>query len=316
MAVTVNVMLGWCRVAQASGAELSTNLMPGGLIELADFTPEEVKDAAKSFARQPIAPFVVSPHTMKRLAQQGDKIRKERQKSAEGLASVRINPPLKSSAGWEAWMVSVETALNLACGSKGVSLSYVIRAQEAPDLNGFGQLTWEESAIIGTPLLGLDYHADRMTVHLFILNNIGEDSDACTCIQPILGRNDGRRDIIALQERYDNDATIQTRVNKANKTWDMLVCKNERAMSFGEFCKKFQKALQHFERANCAKHNGNVIDWMWNHAKNSELGQIVAALKASQGIHARTPNQILQEIAKEIPNLNKGTLAPGAKISL
>jgi hypothetical protein len=38
--------------------------MPGGLIELADFTPEEAKDAAKSFARQPIAPFVVSPHTM------------------------------------------------------------------------------------------------------------------------------------------------------------------------------------------------------------------------------------------------------------
>jgi hypothetical protein len=43
--------------------------MPGGLIELADFTPEEAKDAEKSFARQPIAPFVVSPHTMKRLVQ-------------------------------------------------------------------------------------------------------------------------------------------------------------------------------------------------------------------------------------------------------
>jgi phage tail protein X len=87
----------------------------------------------------------------------------------------------------------------------------------------------------------------------------------------------------------------------------MLVYKNERAMSFEEFCKKFQKALQHFERAGRAKHDGDVIDWIWNHVQNSELGQIVAALKASQGIHARTPNQILQEIAKEIPNLSKGT---------
>jgi hypothetical protein len=69
MAITVNVTLGWCRGAQASRAELSTNLMPGGLIELADFTPEEVKDAAKSFARQPIAPFVDSPHKMERLVQ-------------------------------------------------------------------------------------------------------------------------------------------------------------------------------------------------------------------------------------------------------
>ena len=64
MPVTVNVMLGWCRVAQASRAALATNLMPGGLIELADFMPEEVKDAAKSFARQPIDAFVIFPHTM------------------------------------------------------------------------------------------------------------------------------------------------------------------------------------------------------------------------------------------------------------
>ncbi len=68
-------------------------------------------------------------------------------------------------------------------------------------------------------------------------------------------------------------------------------------MSFEEFCKKFQKALQHFERAQRPKHNGDVIDWIWNHVQNSELGQIVTALKASQGIHARTPNKILQEIA-------------------
>jgi hypothetical protein len=223
-----------------------------------------------------------------------------------------LNPALDGKHGWSLWR---QPCLTLAYGSKGAPLSYVIRAQEAPDLNGFGQLTWEESAIIGTPLLGLDYHADRMTVHLFILNNIGEDSDACTYIQPMLGRKDGRRDIIALRERYDNDATIQTRVNEANKTWDMLVCKNERAMWFEEFCKKFQKALQHFERANRAKHNGDVIDWIWNHVQNSELGQIVAALKASQGIHARTPNQISQEIAKEIPNLSKGTSSFQQRVS-
>ena len=87
----------------------------------------------------------------------------------------------------------------------------------------------------------------------------------------------------ALCERYDNDAMVQTRVNEANKIWDMLVFKNERAMSFEEFCKKFQKALQHFVRANRAKHNGEVIDWIWTHVQNSELGKIVVAFKASQG---------------------------------
>jgi hypothetical protein len=43
MAITVNVILGWCRVAQASRAALSTKarLMPDGLIDLADFTGKQ-----------------------------------------------------------------------------------------------------------------------------------------------------------------------------------------------------------------------------------------------------------------------------------
>jgi hypothetical protein len=91
----------------------------------------------------------------------------------------------------------------------------------------------------------------------------------------------------------------------ANKTWDLLVYKNERAMTFESFCKKFQRALQHFDRANRPKHPGDVIDWIWGHIQNSELSQTVAALKASQGTSQRTPTEILQEIAKEIPNLSK-----------
>jgi hypothetical protein len=52
-----------------------------------------------------------------------------------------------------------------------------------------------------------------MTVHLFVLNNVSEESDACTYIQPLLLRNNGRRDVLALREQYENEATIQTRVN-------------------------------------------------------------------------------------------------------
>jgi hypothetical protein len=160
-------------------------------------------------------------------------------------------------------------------------------------------------AIHGAPLNGLDYDADKMTVHLFSLNNVSEESDAYTYIQPLLKRNDGRRDVLALRDRYENEATVQTRVNMANQTWDLLVYKNERAMNFEAFCKKFQRALQHFERAGRPKHPGDVIDWIWGHIQNSELTQTVAALKASQGIHPRTHTHILQEIAKEIPNLSK-----------
>jgi hypothetical protein len=337
MAITVNAILGWCRAPANTRVAVIAALMPGGINELADFSVDEIKEATKSFSRLPVGAFVLSPHTTKRLvqltlwvkdkerldedptfpntttqadfvslideAQRRDSIRKERKKTCESLSSVRIDPPLKSSAGWEGWMVAAEAALTLAYGSKGVPLSYVIREDEAPQLDGHA--TWELKAIHAAPLTGLDYEADRMTVHLFILNNVSEESDAYTYIQPLLRRNDGRRDVLALRARYENEATIQTRVNMANKTWELLVYKNERAMTFEAFCRKFQRALQHFDRAQRPKHPGDIIDWIWGHIQNSELSQTVAALKASQGTSQRTPTEILQEIAKEIPNLSK-----------
>jgi hypothetical protein len=338
MAITVNAILTWCRITTApKRAAVTEALMPDGVSDLAGFSIDEIKEASKTFTRLPANPFLLSPHATKRLvqltlwvkdqvrlnvaaefpnattqaefiaqietAQRRDKIRTERQKGAETLANVRIEPALKSSGGWEAWIVAVRTALSIAYGSKGVPLLYVIRTNAAPDLTP--RATWEELAILAAPQQGLDYEADRMTVHLFLLNNIGEDSDAYTYIQPLLARNDGRRDITALIARYENDATVQTRVNEANKTWEMLVYKNERAMSFESFCQKIQKALQHFARAQRPKHEGDVIDWIWNHIQNAELNLTVAALKASQGIAPRTPTEILQELAKEIPNLVK-----------
>jgi hypothetical protein len=168
--------------------------------------------------------------------------------------------------------------------------------------------SWEELAIGAAPLSGLDYDADRKTVHLFLLNNISEDSDAHAYIHPLVARNDGRLDWQALCERYENEATIQARVNQANKTWEMLVYKNERAMSFEAFSKKLTKALQYFDNVGGrAKHDGDVIDWIWQHVQCGELSQHISALKVGQSFHLRTSKQILQEIAKEVPNLFKGS---------
>jgi hypothetical protein len=201
-------------------------------------------------------------------AEQREMIRKDRKKVAEGLATVKIDPPLKSSAGWEGWGDAIKAALTVAYGTKGVSLLYIIRSHDTPLFEGDD---WEALAINTAPHAGLDYEADRKTVHLFIMNNISEDSDAHAYIQPILLRNDGRRDWNTLNDRYENKAPVQARVNQANKTWEMLVYKNERAMTFEAFCKKLAKALQHFTKAGRPKHDGDVIDWIWSHVQNAEL---------------------------------------------
>jgi hypothetical protein len=87
----------------------------------------------------------------------------------------------------------------------------------------------------------------------------------------------------------------------------MLVYKNERAMSFEAFSKKLTKALQYFDDAGRAKHDGDVIDWIWRHIQCGELSQHLSALKVGQSIYVRTSKQILQEIAKEVPNLSKAS---------
>jgi hypothetical protein len=343
MAIADNTLLTWSRIAATRQAQVTNELFPGGLADLNDYTAEEVKDAVKNFRSHPTANqrFNISANSTKKLvqltlwvkdrirlgqavefddgttqaefvsmideSQQREKIRQERKKNAEGLATMKIDPPLKSSSGWDGWKDSVKTALMLAYGSKGVPLLYVIRTSPLPMVPGGIAPPWEELAIVAAPLTGLDYDADRKTVHLFLLNNISEDSDAHAYIHPLISRNDGRSDWQALCERYENEATIQARVNQANKTWDMLVYKNERAMSFEAFSKKLTKALQYFDNAGRPKHDGDVIDWIWRHVQSAELSQHMSALKVGQSAHFRTSKQILQEIAKEVPNLSKAS---------
>jgi hypothetical protein len=340
MPIPINTILNWSRVANNRRAAVINELIPGGLDDLALYTPEEVKEATKSFRTNTVVAqrFSLSANSTKRLmqllywvkdrvrlgqavefddatdqlifvaaieaAEQRQTIRRERKKNTEGLATLKVDPPLKSSAGWESWGDSIKAALTVAYGSKGVPLLYVIRDDPIPNFLGGD---WEEIAVNAAPHVGLDYEADKKTVHLFILNNVFEDSDAHAYIHPIILRNDGRQDWITLNNRYENDATIQARVNQANKTWNMLVYKNKRAMTFEAFSKKLTKAIQHFAKAGRPKHDGDVIDWIWSHVQNGELTQHLAALKVGQSFNVRTSREILQEIAKEIPNLSKGS---------
>jgi hypothetical protein len=84
-------------------------------------------------------------------AEQREMIRKDRKKAAEGLATVKIDPPLKSSAGWEGWGDVIKAALTVAYGTKGVLLIYVIRPHDAPLFEGDD---WEALAINAAPPQG------------------------------------------------------------------------------------------------------------------------------------------------------------------
>ena len=69
MAITLVQILTWCRAPANTRATVTNSLMPGGLGDLGDFSSEDIREAVKSFGRQPANPFLLSPHTLKRLTQ-------------------------------------------------------------------------------------------------------------------------------------------------------------------------------------------------------------------------------------------------------
>ena len=95
---------------------------------------------------------------------------------AEALTTLKIDLSLKSSAGWETCLDAVRVALTLAYGTKVVPLLYITRSEE--NTNNYDFNNWEVMAINCTPLNGLAFELDKKMVHLFLMNNILEDSDA------------------------------------------------------------------------------------------------------------------------------------------
>ena len=89
--------------------------------------------------------------------------------------------------------------------AQGVTLNYVIREDEAPNFDE--TIDYDEAIIQAVPLIGRDFDIDTKTVHQIVLNNVHENSDAYTYIKTLLRHKNGRQDVLALRDRYANDAT-------------------------------------------------------------------------------------------------------------
>ena len=111
----------------------------------------------------------------------------------------------------------MEINLKIIIGAKGITLSYVIREDDDPNLAD--QETWEHKAILVAPHKGNAYLQDKLTVHNIILRNITDGSDAFTYVKPYLTKDDERLDIQAHRGRYENSAMHEQYINNAKRPW-------------------------------------------------------------------------------------------------
>ena len=66
---------------------------------------------------------------------------------------------------------------------------------------------------------------------------------------------------------------------------------------------KFVKAVDELDKRNRGLHNADVVDVIWKNVTNPELNEYVVAMKVQFQREPRNYQEVLQDIASQIPML-------------
>ena len=314
MAITNMQIMTWIgiNVVNQRNAIIS-NLLSDGLGGLEHMTHDDVKDTCSSYAKRTDSPFPImfAPLAKQRIyslalwvqdtirAEQtptftdgtnrnsfiqllnyslvGDRNRKSQKKVGGSCHNAEFNTKLKSQGRYEKFEEELQSTLSNIVGCKGVPLDYMIRENDEPNYDP--SILHEDNVIDAVTMTGESYKNDARLVHQIILRNVSEESNAYTCIKPLLRYRDGRRDFLALKERHSSDASKQATINAAKQVLDALRYKNETSFTFEKFSSKLQKACD--ELANCGRevNNGDGIDALWDRIQSRDIQAHIASLK-------------------------------------
>ena len=217
------------------------------------------------------------------------------------LLGGKFSVQLESRHQWKRWSRELHDTLSSIIGVNGVPLSYVTRTNATPSVVGFA--TWEEKVIGASPITGREFVQDARTVHNIVLKNLSDNSEAYTYIENSLEDQDGRVDILALRARYANKSADDVLGNEAKGSFQRLVYKNERAMSFEKFQEQFLKAINDLDKAKRPMNSADIIDAIWEKVQHPGLTEYIAALQVQQNFNPITHDCILQCIAIQIPKI-------------
>jgi len=311
-------------------------------------TDEDVTEACASYAKRTDAPFpiMLSPIQKKRLkslvlwvkdrrrvgqpvefpdemtrAELVDALaeslhrqdrRREQKKVGEAFLDASFNNKLKGQLQWEKFTQELESTLSMIIGMNGIPLSYVIRPNEEAIFDD--GIPYDEAVVNAVTLQGENFRIDAQTVHQLILSNVSEDSDAYTYIKTLLRRRNGRLDMLALRERYDNAATKQAIINSAKASLELLRYKNERSFPFEKFSARLQKAYDELSDHGRPVNNGDIVDALWDRILTADLQLYAASLKVDYMRNPRNYRLILQDLAAEVASKTSNG-NPGRNVS-
>ena len=112
-------------------------------------------------------------------------------------------------------------------------------------------------------LAGPEHNIDRKTACQIILRNVAEDSDTHAYVKPGINKENSRIYIKAFNNRHNNPSMQQESINTSNRILDIVVHRNERAMSFEVFSRKTQEAVDALEEHSRDPHDREIVDRKW-----------------------------------------------------
>ena len=190
-------------------------------------------------------------------------------------------------------------------------MTYAIQENDDPDFDK--EIPYEDNIVNAVAMNGESYKNDARLAPQIILRNISEESNAHTCIKPLLRYCDDRKDFLALKERCGSEASKQAIINAAKQTLETLRYKSERSFTFERFSSKLQKTYD--ELADCGRevNNGDAVDALWEKMQSQDVQVHAASLRVDYQRNPCDYKLILQDIASEVATAKRVTFAAGAR---
>ena len=207
-------------------------------------------------------------------------IRKNLSDQTSSAADVSSPGPLEKESQWKEWEEKFANYTRAHIGASGVPLSYVIRENEDPDLEG-EHPDFITKTIACAPLEGESYEADRLTVFNFIVSfTTGHPSG--DWVKNTLRYSDGRRSMNALRDHFSGEGNATRSLAEAERLKASLHYKSERAMPFETFLTQCQKMYNIFQKEGEPMTEEARIRFLFKSVQHADLQATVEALKAQR----------------------------------
>ena len=207
-----------------------------------------------------------------------DIIRRNMIRQTKTSAEAASPGPLQKETQWKHWEEKFSNYAKAHIGASGVPLLYVIRENDTP-LTSTNYPDFVSKTIACAPLSGEFYDADKTTVFNMIVSfTTGQPSG--DWVKETLKFSDGRRSMQALRNHFAGEGNATRNLADAERLYQSIHYKNERAMSFETFLTQCQRMFNIFDKEGEGMSEEAKVRFLFRKIEHPGLRSSIEALKA------------------------------------